>query len=53
MQCGQCGKDVKIQMFGYGQIFCSIECFREAGKTYKPKNERNRGGGVGKDKVTI
>ena len=51
--CAICGKPVIVQNYGYGVVTCSVACFREAGKKYKPNRDRNRGGGVGKERVTI
>lgn len=51
--CDQCGGEITIQNYGYGKVFCSVECFRKAGETYKPNTDRNRGGGVGKERVVI
>lgn len=53
--CDQCGKKAgaNAKCLGYGKTLCSVECFREAGKTYKPNYDPSRGGGVGKESVTI
>lgn len=56
MECEVCRKTVAKgdHSLGYGKILCSdLECFRAAGKGYTPSNDRNRGGGVGKNKITI
>lgn len=55
MQCDQCGDEIEegAEGRGYGKVVCSDACFKEAGKTYRPNMEKNRGGGVGKTKVTI
>ena len=53
--CDVCKKLVKHgeHYMGYGKTLCSVECFQEAGKTYKPNGDSNRGGGVGKERVSI
>ena len=45
--CEQCGKETSDEQkcYGYEKKLCSIECFREAGKTYKPNGATDRGGG--------
>lgn len=55
MRCDICDDEIPEGKWGrgYGAIVCSDECFKEAGKTYKASTDRNRGGGVGKNKVTI
>lgn len=53
--CDQCGAEIAQgkEAYGYGKVICSDECFRKAGEGYKPNMEKNRGGGVGKSKVSI
>jgi len=44
--CDQCGKEApdEEKRKGHGKVICSDECFKEAGKTYKPIASGGGGG---------
>lgn len=53
--CEQCKQEKpdEQRMYGYEKTICSVECFRDAGKTYKPNMQTNRGGGGWNKTVSI
>jgi hypothetical protein len=55
MTCNVCKSEIPPgkEGYGYGKVVCSDECFQKAGETYKPNMDTNRGGGVGKQSVSI
>jgi DNA-directed RNA polymerase subunit RPC12/RpoP len=51
--CAVCSQETEQVSHGYGKTLCSQECFDKAKALFKPSTDKNRGGGIGKERVTI